>query len=92
MHIYSTNEPHSVGEPDLKDSPKLSEQENHEKRKFEIPVNLVRNDLSESFLAGLCLYDLINNKDWRDRVLLKQNFILIVSSSNLFNLDNLMFF
>lgn len=43
----------------------LSDQEIHE---FEIPIQNTKNQLTASYIAGICLLDLVQNKAWCDSV------------------------
>lgn len=79
LHIFTLNtaEPKEIdGETDASIVKFNKEQTTQQ---FEIPVNVTANRLSPSFVAGICILDLVQSRLWNQTVFISDNQLVYVS-------------
>ena len=76
----------TVEDIDLSKITKLKDIKGKKSQFSEIETNIVKNILTESYVAGLCLNDIAHNRDWVHRFFLQQQNKGFIAVSFIFNI------
>lgn len=80
LHIFSYNSSElPKAEDDQAENQIKKFNDEQVKQDFEIPISVEQNQLSPSFIAGICIMDIIQNKTWSQLVFERDDKIIPVS-------------